>query len=60
MADEVEEQTEEAVAVPAENSPKCEQPFDDIKINRYPSNPGRGRGFPRGPRYVLIEHGMAK
>ena len=33
-------------------------PFDDIRINRYPGpfNPGRGRGFPRGSRYIAINY----
>jgi len=44
---------EENEAAPGEVEPFEKTSEDDIKINRYVSNPSRGRGFsPRGPRYV--------
>ena len=37
---------------PNDNSqPPGDRNYDEVKINRYPSGPPRGRGFgPRGPR----------
>lgn len=36
--------------------PPPDQQMDDVKINRFLSGPGRGRGFPRGPRYVYCSN----
>ena len=48
---------EENEAAPGEVEPFEKTSEDDIKINRYVSNPSRGRGFsPRGPRYVQRTH----
>ena len=54
MADENEAALDGPPADDGSNGPSQagnDKPQDDIKINRYPTGPPRGRGYgPRGPR----------